>query len=1014
MASMAAAEEGSFQPPPMVVPPGYEVELVAGPPLVRHPIMASFDDRGRLYVAESAGLNLKADDLLKQLPNSLRRLEDSDGDGRFDQSTVFADKMTFPQGALWHRGAVYTASPPSIWRLVDADDDGVAEVREEIVNKFGFTGNAADIHGCFLGPDGRIYWCDGRHGHDLEARDGQPARKGLAARVFSSRLDGSDVEIFCGGGMDNPVEVAFTAEGEMLGTMTFYNPDQQRHDALVHFVWGGVYPKKHPCTSEFRRTGELMPALSVFGVTAPSGLTYYAGRQLGDDFQGNFFSTHFNTHKVVRHRLARDGGSFRSQDEDFLVSTSPDFHPTDVLEDADGSLLVIDTGGWFRIGCPTSQVAKPDILGGIYRVRRKDAAKVADPRGLKLPWKQAKPLELAARLGDPRPAVRGRAIDELAQRGEAALSILEDFDLLEAISGPVAERNLVWALAQIKSPEAQLMVREAMAAPDMSVRLAAVRSVGSARDQQAIGKLKTLVVEDEPAIRREAATALGRIGHAAAVPALLASLRAGGDRFVEHAAIYALIEINDHSSTVAGLSDPTPQVRRGALIALDQMPDGRLTQELVTPLLDTGDVALQQAALEVINRRLGWSEQIVGLLAGWLQDMEPSPERAAMLRGSLLAFRNDPKIQKLVADSLAEPKTSTAVRLLLLETMARSELHQWPPAWSQQLERSLRSAEGPVLRQAVATAAASGLDHFAERLLELAGDAKQPVELRVAALAAAARSKEPLAAEGFELLIGQLNDHTPPLMRLEAGTALATAMLTSDQLASLAKHLGQSGPLELPVLIAAFERTADAAVGKALLAALEISPGLVSLPEGRLRQVLARYPGEVQQAAEPLLKRLFAAAADDRQQLAELEKQLGGGDSARGKHVFFSKKTACNACHRIAGQGESIGPDLSKIGEVRTPRDLLEAIVLPSMSFARGFESYTVSTRSGQIYTGVIGRETAECIYLRTPQRAEIRIERDAIEEMAPSRVSVMPQGLDKTMTAEELRDLVAYLKTLK
>jgi putative membrane-bound dehydrogenase-like protein len=161
----------------ITVPDGFTVEIAAASPLVQHPLMAGFDDRGRLYVAESAGLNLDAAELLTQKPNYIRRLEDTDGDGKFDHTTIFADQMTFPSGALWHQGALYVASPPHIWRLEDTDDDGVADRREAIVGKFGFVGNAADIHGCFLGPNGRLYWCDGRHGHefvDEQPREGGP------------------------------------------------------------------------------------------------------------------------------------------------------------------------------------------------------------------------------------------------------------------------------------------------------------------------------------------------------------------------------------------------------------------------------------------------------------------------------------------------------------------------------------------------------------------------------------------------------------------------------------------------------------------------------------------------------------------------------------------------------------------------------------------------------------------------------------------------------------------------
>jgi putative heme-binding domain-containing protein len=298
--------------------------------------------------------------------------------------------------------------------------------------------------------------------------------------------------------------------------------------------------------------------------------------------------------------------------------------------------------------------------------------------------------------------------------------------------------------------------------------------------------------------------------------------------------------------------------------------------------------------------------------------------------------------------------------------------------------------------------------------MALAHDTGQPEDLRVAALSAAARRGATLDGQSFELLLSQFNEQAPPLARLTAATALASARLSVPQLAALSETIARSGPLELPVLIGAFERSADAATGLTLVSALEKSPGLTSLPEPRLRQLLRPFPAEVQSAAEPLLSKLNVDLAQQREALARLESQLEGGDPARGRDVFASKKTACIACHRITGVGETIGPDLTRIGQARTRRDLLEAIVFPSLSFARGYESYTIQTDAGLTHTGVVGRETVDAIYLRTPERAEIRIDRGSIEQMAPSRVSVMPQGLDKTMTPAELRDLVAYLLTLK
>ena len=134
--------------------PGFEVERVAGPPLVNRPIVADFDEEGRLYVADSSGSNDKVEQQLKEKPHRIVRLEDKDGDGRFDTSIVFADKMMFPEGAMWLDGSLYVAAPPSIWKLTDTDGDGVADQREEWFEGKTLTTCANDLHGPYLGLDG--------------------------------------------------------------------------------------------------------------------------------------------------------------------------------------------------------------------------------------------------------------------------------------------------------------------------------------------------------------------------------------------------------------------------------------------------------------------------------------------------------------------------------------------------------------------------------------------------------------------------------------------------------------------------------------------------------------------------------------------------------------------------------------------------------------------------------------------------------------------------------------------
>jgi putative heme-binding domain-containing protein len=914
-------------------------------------------------------------------------------------------------GALWHEGALYTASAPSLWRLEDTDGDGVADRRQEFITRFEFAGNGCDIHGPFLGPDGRIYWANCNRGFELRQADGQ-VLKGKAAGIFRVRPDGRDIEIVCAGGMDNPVEVAFTPEGEALATVNILvGAPRPRNDAIIHGIDGGLFPHRSLAAS-FPRTGDLLPAAIDLGWVAPSGLMRYRGDALGAEYRDNFFSAQFNMHRVQRHILERAGATFRGRTEDFVVGTDPDFHPTDVLEDADGSVLVVDTGGWFLRGCPTSQIAKPEVMGAIYRIRRAGAPVLRDPRGQALRWDQTAPQELAARLDDPRWVVRDRAVHHLGKLGRAAVPALQE--VIHRGETTRRRRNAVWALTRLETPEADATIRDALADNAASVRLAAAHALGLHRDADGLGRLAELAVSDaEPAVRREAATALGRIRRSAAVPALLAALRHGGDRFLEHAQIYALIAIADRAATLEGLHSDDPQVQRGALLALDQMEGGNLTREQVVPLLNQSDAPLQQTAWTVITAHPDWAGAVVTLLRTWLAEGAASG-RSEMIRNALLAFCRDAAMQQTVAEAMEREGTDPAVRLLLLESIALASLEHLPGSWLTALEHSLDNADERVVYQAMATIRMRRTASLDETLVRIGNDRRRAPDVRVAALAAAAPRRDRLDPAVFDFLLGQLDPARPPLLRRTAADALGNARLSDAQLTTLAEAAASAGALELPLLIAAFERSTSPVVGDALIAALSKTAGLRSVSPEALRRTLQGYPAAVQRAADPLFQQSHLDAQKQQARLAEFESVLHGGNARQGRNVFFGTKAACATCHTAGTDGGTIGPDLSKIGSIRSGRDLLEAILFPSASFVRGYEPYVVATRDGQIANGILGRETADAITLVTAARTEIRVPRSAIEEIQPSPVSIMPQGLETQLSRQELSDLIAFLSGLK
>lgn len=1027
------------------VPEGFTIQRVAGPPLVGHPMLANFDERGRLFIAESAGKNLRPAELETELPNFVRMLEDSDGDGAFDKSTIFADKMTLPMGALPYRGSVYVAAPPNIWRLQDTDDDGVADKREILVGKFGYNGNAASIHGPFLSPTGRIYWCDGRHGHEFRDDIGAVTSKKRGSGIFSMRPDGSDIRMFCGGGMDNPVEVDFLPTGEVIGSVNILYT-KPRIDCLVHWQDGGVYPHQEASIAEFTRTGDLLGPITKFGHVAVSGMCRYRSSTLGVEYKDTIFTSIFNSGKVIVSKLERNGGTFRTTETEFLSSDDPDFHPTDILEDADGSLLLIDTGGWFRIGCPTSQIAKPDIAGAIYRIRRAGVTSVVDARGSKLDFSKLPVAELVGLLDDDRPTVRERSIEELSGRRNSDQRFSPYFDLSgEPQLSEQGRVNLIWAIARQANHHRIKLLGDLVgdSSQPESIRLAAATALADLmrvpnRKVALDENLRTVFDEAKSAaFRRSVARLIGivyeghgkRLDHSPegggfvvrlAVQGLLQRLgqdqrthQEPTDRPTEHAIILAAIRIADRYGVLPLLSDPSPIVRRAALITLDQMEGDNLSREFVVALLDTDDEPLRTAALDVISRHEGWASGTLSLLSGWLHDGQLSPERTSMIRGFLRTQTSDESVQKLVADSLLDTKLPHASRLLLLEVVAESGLPALPASWEMQLPANFASSYPAVRHQAVRTVAAFDTAVFDDDLLGLAHDDQQPVDLRIDALAACADRRTEVSNAEFAFLLSQMIDDAAPLRKLGAARTIVRLPLSETQRLKIAEQLGMSGPLTVGVLLQEFSSDLNSALTQAVLKSLDSLPDEVRLPKPELVAFLESTP-------EPLRARVqefVSSQLDERSNKTVLEKResaLLAGNVERGREVFVGKATACASCHTVAGQGGKVGPDLTKIGAIRKKRDLLEAIMFPSASFARGYKTWTIVTDSGRVHSGLITRETTDSLMLRKSDLSEVRISRGSIEEMREATTSVMPEGLYHRLTNQDLSDLLEYLSSLK
>ena len=995
------------------VPEGFTIERAVDPGMISYPMFASFDSDGRLFVFESDGSSPTNQGMLTDPPYHVRLLEDTDGDGKFDKSKIFADSLSFPKGGVFYNGSLYVTSSPDLLRLTDTNGDGVADKREVVLTGWVLNSNGALLGGPFLGPDGWLYITDARRGFDITTKEGENL-KGSSTRIWRCRPDGSGLESMAGGGFDNSIELAFMPSGETVGTMTYFiDPQAGLRDAIMHWVEGGTYPKNNPVIEKdkFILTGELMPVMNKMARVAPSGIMRYRGNTMGKENQGSLFSAEFNTGRIMRHKVIADGATYKTVDEPFVTSNVRDMHLTDVLEDADGSMLVVNTGGWFILGCPLSRVAKLDVPGGIYRIRKTGAAKVNDPWGTKLNLKSMAVPSLVAATKDPRIAVHDHAIELLISKGEAAVLPIKS-SLMKSASEEMRAAG-IFALSRIATPNAMIGVRSGLIDPSAVVRTSAARALGLAKDKLSVDKLMELVQKDRFAVRRQAATALGQIGDKRAVSALLKASAINNDRFEEHALIYALIKLNDAGLLQAALNNPAANVKRTALIALDQIGGTALKKENVSPFLTSKTPQLQKIGIWVAAHHPDWSDIVIDFLKGRLNELEIAGTDITAIRDLMITFSNDKQLQTFLAEQLGSNSASDTKKIFLLDVMAHASVNTVPQVWVQALAKLLDNGSTEIKSQVLGLIESRRIKALNGQLSQIVQNENASPDFRLKALSSKLLSVQVLSDTEFSMAFSFLGNKNESPIRQMSARLLSNAKLTDDQLLKLAQEqVAKTDVYLLPNLISAFKNNKSEQVGVALVAALSASPDrLDNVLEEELKGLLNGYSQKIKSSADPLLAKLAEKNAGRLAELTKLEASLTRGDVASGAKIFFGKGI-CSSCHAVAGKGAIFGPDLTNIGQIRSGHDILEAISYPSASFAREYETSRITTKTAT-YTGVLKEQLPDAILIATGPGLQVRIPRSEITSIEPLSISLMPPGLDKMLSPVELSDLMAYLNTL-
>lgn len=996
------------------VPDGFTVEVVAPAGMVNYPMFATYDHSGRLFVIESSGHTTSTEEVLENPSFMIRLLEDEDGDGTFDKAVVFADSLPYPMGGVFYQGSFYTAAPPNLLRLTDSDGDGVADKREVILTGWTLNHNAATLSGPFLGPDGWMYLCDARRGFDITTKEGARLQ-GKTARIWRCRPDGTGLESVSGGGFDNTVEVVFMPGGETIGTMTYFtDPQDGFRDALMHWVEGGVYPKRHLTTEQdkLKLTGEFMPVMTKLARVSHSGLMRYKGDAFGDAYAGNLFTAEFNTGRIMRHKVTSDGATFKTETEPFMTSSNADIHLTDVLEDADGSLLVVNTGGWFIAGCPLSVVAKTDVHGGIFRIRKISAPEIEDPWGRNIDFQKLSDERVMRLKDDSRQEVRDHAFEELIARGASSVPLF--IKMLKASEDETKRAAAVFALYRIGTSDGISAIVEALNDKSAIVRTAACRSAGLARTRTAVDKLLEILRSDVPQVRRQAATALGQIGDERAVGALLEAAATTQDRFVEHAIIYSLISIGETGALVEALKNTSEDIRSAALIALDQIDDTSLRRHQLKPFLESDNHELQTTAVWVLSHHPAWSDLVVDFIGKHFHRPEQSEARKELVADLMITFSGNDAVRKFMVDRLRENNLSVDDKLMLLEVMANSPAKDFPTAWVDVFGELLRQNNPEVRARVLDVIASRRISGLESMLVKIIERSETPPALKLKALAAKLGSAPQLSTREFGTLLEYMKPGDESTVRHSAVRLLAQAELSEAQLLKLGReYIGASDAYLLSGLVRAFDGSNSDGAGLALASALRSLPEdrLDNLSLSELEKIFASFSASVRDSAKPLLEQLRQRQSERYSELQSLESQLREGDVAEGRKLFYGK-ALCSTCHAIAGNGGNFGPDLTNIGEIRSQHDILEAIVYPAASFAREYETSRVVTDAA-VYTGIVTEQLPETLVLASGPGVVLRIPVSEIKVIEPQDLSLMPAGLHEPLTLVELTDLMTYLRSL-
>ena len=937
---------------------GFRLELVASEPLVNSPVTMAFDEHGRLFVVEMIDYSERRD----ETPHGgrIRLLEDTDGDGRFDKSTVFADNLPWPTAVICYGGGIFVGASPDIIWLKDTNGDGKADERNVVFTGFGSGVTRLNVQALInsfnWGLDNRIHGATGPNGGNAvraTATNAPPALD-LRGKDFSFEPRSLRIQPETGGGQYglsfDSVGRKFVCSNSDHLQMLMYelrhgirNPQLAMPGPRISIAADG------PAAEVFRispdepwriirtrwRVSGVVPGMVEGGgrvsgyFTGATGATIYRGDAYGLEFVDNAFIGDAGGNLVHRKVLVPNGVALTGkrpadeQNSEFIASRDTWFRPVHFQNGPDGCLYIADM---YRevIEHPWSipEAIKKHIdlnsgndRGRIYRVV---------PEGFKQPARPqlatATTSLLVANLASPNGWTRDTAARLLYERQDRrAVPELEKLLRSRSMHGRLHALYTLQGLISLESRH----VLAALGDPEERVREHAVKLA-------------------EP---------------------LLSNSRTGGGALVD--------------KLLAMTGDLSPRVRYQLAFTLGEVRHANQPRALAEIIRRDVDIAWTQwAVLSALNNGLG--EVFTTLIHD--RHFRSSVASAEFLRKlvELIGARNNAAEIRSVLEFAIKPDPAAPVAVLVRAlgdgaaragtTLAAvdklSHLKGIFAAAAQTAENPKASEAARI--QAVQLLAMTSFAESGTKLARLLDAPQDPV--RLAAMGALARFSSPEV--GSEIL-KRWADFSPRV-RTEA---LAVLLTRADR--SLAVlHALQTGTI----------KTADisAAQVKALRAsrdpAVSALAAKVFVPEAKAAEVLKTFQPALAMA----------------------------GDAQRGKTVFLER---CVACHRAGQDGFALGPDFVTVKTAGKDK-LLASIIDPNAEVAPQFIAFQVDTRDDESYTAIIGNETPGNVTLRMANGQEVNLPRTKVKAMKSSGQSLMPEGLANGLTPQSMADLIEFIMT--